>query len=317
MPAQPLTRLINVGPSPPSPWLRLAHITGVQPEHASHTARLRVLTDFELVFQIEGSCWIWSDPDGGSFDVQAGDLAFIPPGYMHGWANEPGYHIAVHFDLRAQPRMEAMDNICILDDVVRRKPVSGAPRFNLISETPDAPALSLPLINTLRAPALWRERLMPLVELYSRRAHRSWTAQLRAAETLGWALRTLSEDAAQAAIGSAASSDARILDLVRTLELPGAAGLGQRPSVDELAERAGMGLTAFRESFARAMGRGPRQYLEERRIERAARALLETERKVLQIALAEGYDDPYHFSRAFRRVMGASPRQYRAKRSGL
>jgi AraC family transcriptional regulator of arabinose operon len=55
------------------------------------------------------------------------------------------------------------------------------------------------------------------------------------------------------------------------------------------------------------MGRPPGRYLEERRIERAARALVETNLKILRIADAEGYSDPYHFSRVFRRLM-ACPR---------
>jgi AraC-like DNA-binding protein len=74
-----------------------------------------------------------------------------------------------------------------------------------------------------------------------------------------------------------------------------------------------MGITAFRAAFEQTMGRPPHKYFEERRIERAARALVETDHKIVKVAEAEGYDDPYHFSRVFVRVMGVSPRAYRAR----
>ena len=74
---------------------------------------------------------------------------------------------------------------------------------------------------------------------------------------------------------------------------------------------------AAREAFRRATGSNPRVALEERRIEQAALALLETDRRVWEIARAAGYDDPYHFSRVFKRVVGFSPRAYRQRaRSG-
>ncbi|MBI3830695.1 MAG: AraC family transcriptional regulator [Planctomycetes bacterium] len=303
---------------PLTPWLRLAHTTSTRKDHATHAAHLRMIDDFELVLQLEDSCWIWSGHDGGSVDIGPGELAFIPPNFLHGWANEPGGHLAVHFDLHAQPEMPAMRNIRHTGEVVARKPLPFVPLFVLdepLAE-PDAPPLVLPLVTKLRAPGLWRERLAPLVELYSRRATRSLHAMLRTAEIVGWALRTLAEDAAQAGVGQETQTDERIMALVRKLDLPGESGLDERPSVDALAEKAGMGLTAFREAFLKTMGRGPRQYLEERRIERAARALAETDRKILEIAEAEGYADPYHFSRVFRRVVGQSPRQYRAAMRG-
>ena len=74
-----------------------------------------------------------------------------------------------------------------------------------------------------------------------------------------------------------------------------------------------MGETAFRAAFRRVTGRSPRAYIEARRIEHAARALIDTDRSVTQIAAAEGYDDPYHFSRVFKRVTSQSPRAYRAE----
>jgi AraC-like DNA-binding protein len=77
-----------------------------------------------------------------------------------------------------------------------------------------------------------------------------------------------------------------------------------------------MSEAAFREAFVNTIGCAPRRYLEERRVAQAARALLETDRTVGEIAREVGYPDPYHFSRVFRRVTGSSPRRYRQSARG-
>jgi AraC-like DNA-binding protein len=308
----PLQR-ITLPRRPLSYWLRLAHVSRIGAHYAAHSGRMRVIDDFEIVFQFEGSSWIYAEGEGGSIDVNSGDVAFIPPGFVHTWASEPGAHIAVHFDFHARPQLEALKNIRALDRVVRRAPIEHVPRFALQMDGDDAEMI-LPLVTTLRAPALWREKLDPLVQLWLRRAHLTAPAQMLSAETISWAVRTIAADAAHAGMGAGKTdADPRILALLRELDASALA----RPSIDELAQRVHMGITAFRDAFHKATGRGPRQYIEERRVERASRALIETDRAVFEIAEAEGYDDPYHFSRIFRRVTGLSPRQYRkARREG-
>src|SRR5262249_30996601 len=147
-------------------------------------------------FQFEGSSWIYSALDGGSVDLSAGDVAFLPPRFVHGWGHEPGRHIAVHFDLHAKPSLTPTNHIRFTDNVVTRAPMGRMPRFVLDQRSgePDAPPIVLPLVTKLRAPRLWYERLMPLVELWSRRRIRSLAATLRAAEVTTWALRTIAED---------------------------------------------------------------------------------------------------------------------------
>jgi AraC-like DNA-binding protein len=297
---------------PLSPWLRLAHVSAVRPEDATHRAYLRTIDDFELVFQFEGASWIWSAPDGGSVDLRVGDVAFIPPHFQHGWGHEAGRHIAVHFDLQAKPRLDHTAHLHYSENTVTRRPLARVPRLQLgePSEETGAPPLILPLVTRLRSPRTWHERLLPLVEMWSRRAIRSLSATLYACEVLGWALRTLADDG-RGSGDERSTVDAKILELVRTVDPP--TGSTRHLSTADMAKRTGMGLTAFRAAFERTMGRPPHKFFEERRIERAARALLETDHKVIKIAEAEGYDDPYHFSRVFHRVTGVSPRAYRAR----
>jgi AraC family L-rhamnose operon regulatory protein RhaS len=48
------------------------------------------------------------------------------------------------------------------------------------------------------------------------------------------------------------------------------------------------------------------------RIEKAKQFLIESDEKVINVAMKVGYDDPAFFSRLFRRVVGCSPGKYKA-----
>ena len=179
---------------PLAPWLRLAHFAGSDlPQRELHTAYVRTIPDFELVLITSGTGWIWSDEHGGSVDLNEGDVAFIPPGYRHGWANERGTHLAAHFDFHARPALAAMSHIRVTPKIVQRKPLGFTPKFVLKAEASEP--IEIPLVTPLRDPALWREKFEPLALLYSRRVHHSLGAQLLAAESIGWAMRTLTADA--------------------------------------------------------------------------------------------------------------------------
>lgn len=303
-----------------TPWMRLAHISGSPPQNQDRPVRLRVIRDFELVLPLEGTSWMWFDPAGGSVDLEEGSIAFIPPGYVHNWAGVTGSHIAVHFDLHARTKMAHPDQVQYLNRHVCRRPIGWIPRFVLRTQSKqrggegryDAWEPILPFVTPLRRPQQMRERLEPLVHIWSRRAHRTTLNQLFIAETIGWALRTIAEDAARMGEARSSGAEPRLTALIHEINQP------QTPvyTVEELAEKAGMGLTSFRAAFTRAVGRTPRVYMEELRIERAGQALLETDRPVFEIARELGYHDPYHFSRAFKRVTGHSPRHYRRRARG-
>jgi AraC-like DNA-binding protein len=169
--------------------------------------------------------------------------------------------------------------------------------------------LVLPLITKVRAPATWRQRLHPLVELYQRHAHHSTHGQMLAAEILLWAVRTLREDSHHEPALTA--TQRRLLEFLADWEEASRLRPTAPPAVAHLARQLNLSETGLRDAFHRATGRSPRCYFEERRVERAARLLLATDRSINDVARAEGYEDPYHFSRVFKRVTGRSPRQYR------
>jgi len=311
-------RRISLQKRPLAPWLRHAHVQVILAEEALRKGFVRVLRDFELILQLEGSTWIWSGPDHGSVSLRPGELAFIPPRFLHAWAHMPGRHIAVHFDLHAKPEWTTIQTVGWKGEIEEAPPLAYVPCFALseVLSAADASMLVLPLVTRVRAPRVFIERLMSLVELSTLKRERTLRGLLRASQVLGWVLGAIAEEAAHAGLVEHSSGDRRILRLLQSLDTD-VRSSSIRPSVADLARDAGMSLTTFREVFVRTVGRTPRDFLEGRRIERAARALWETERKIQEVARAEGYDDPYHFSRVFRRVMGTSPRQYRRKMRAL
>jgi AraC-like DNA-binding protein len=309
-------RTVEIAGRPLAPWLRFAHSLRLDEAERVTRAPLRVLRDFELVLQLDGVSWIWSEGDDGSVDMPAGTVAFIPPGFRHAWGSEVGTTIAVHFDLHARPRLELPENIRMLGRTVERAPLPVVPGFRLqAGENGSVPALRL--VTAPSRPDVWRELLGDLVGLWNRRAARTVEGGLRVAEVIGQALRMLAEEDDEGRLPDPApGADPRIRAVLSALGGPEGGALGARPSVGRLAALANMSEPSFRAAFARATGTSPRRYLEELRMDQAARALVETDRTVTEIAHAVGYDDPYHFSRVFRRVNGVSPRGYRRRAQG-
>lgn len=295
---------------PLSPWLRLAVFVQTLPEHAVHYARLRTIEDFEIVLQIEGSTWIWSADGEGSIDIHPGDVIFLPPGYLHGWAYGAGRHLAVHFDFHANPDLEAYQNLHLTDSIVTQHNIQEMPRFALGFSKDSTNDIVVPFVTPSQRPGLWRERLEALVHLWQRRAHHTLAGQMLVNETITWALQRLVDDAAHAGIDERKTADPRILALLATLDV---SPHMKRLSVIQLAREANMGQTSFRSAFTRAVGCPPRRYLEEMRVQQAKQAIIETHKPIHAIARMVGYEDPYHFSRVFKRITGQSPKQYRLR----
>jgi AraC-like DNA-binding protein len=81
-------------------------------------------------------------------------------------------------------------------------------------------------------------------------------------------------------------------------------------TLDQLAAAAGFSRFYFLRAFRREVGVTPHAYLTGRRIA-AAKALLDCDQALSEVALVCGFYDQSHFSRAFKGCTGVTPGQYR------
>jgi AraC-like DNA-binding protein len=87
---------------------------------------------------------------------------------------------------------------------------------------------------------------------------------------------------------------------------------GDRLTVDDMAAAAGLSRAHFSREFSRTFGQTPRQYLQTRRLERAASLLRSTDRSVAEICLDVGLESIGSFTTTFQRAYGRTPTAYRA-----
>lgn len=98
---------------------------------------------------------------------------------------------------------------------------------------------------------------------------------------------------------------------------PALAALQNDPSASwanaSLAQLAGLSVSAFERKFRRHLQTSPMQFLKRLRLSRAASALVQSDRLVSEIAVAEGFCDQAHFTREFKQAFGTTPKVWRER----
>lgn len=87
--------------------------------------------------------------------------------------------------------------------------------------------------------------------------------------------------------------------------------LTEEITVADMAAAAGYSLYHFCRIFNAAVHHTPYDYLMRRRLSEAARALVETDRKIIDVAFDHQFNSAETFSRAFKRMFGTQPQQWR------
>jgi AraC family transcriptional regulator len=87
-----------------------------------------------------------------------------------------------------------------------------------------------------------------------------------------------------------------------------------RTEITQLAANVRLSQSHFHRAFKEFFGRSPKQFILQRRIERALELMLATDSRLCDIALTCGFADQAHFSRMFRKLVGLTPNAWRRAR---
>ena len=87
-----------------------------------------------------------------------------------------------------------------------------------------------------------------------------------------------------------------------------------RTNLKELALEHNLSLTQLKDGFRQIYGESPYAYLRSYKMHRAAQLLRQSDKKISEIALEMGYQNPSKFSEAFHAVIGCRPSAYRKEK---
>lgn len=90
--------------------------------------------------------------------------------------------------------------------------------------------------------------------------------------------------------------------------------LGSDIKVEDVAKAAGYSYYHLNRQFTAILGESVGSYIKKRRLADASKKLLYTDRKIIDIAIENGFDSPEAFSRAFKAIYKVSPQTYRQNR---
>ncbi|MBO5564541.1 MAG: AraC family transcriptional regulator [Lachnospiraceae bacterium] len=88
--------------------------------------------------------------------------------------------------------------------------------------------------------------------------------------------------------------------------------IGEEITLADLSARVSISESECLRSFKAATGTTPIQYIKQLRIEKAVELLESTNEKIVDIAVACGFQDMSYFAKTFRQINGCTPRKYRA-----
>jgi AraC family transcriptional regulator len=163
----------------------------------------------------------------------------------------------------------------------------------------------------LQAGGAWIQSVIGLLDVATQQLESSkeaaWSAIERAASLVQEQMRAQSREGPPAQCGLLAWQVRKVREYVDV-------HITERMSVLELSAVVSLSEGHFSRAFKQAFGLTPHSFVVSRRLELAARLMLESNASLKDIALHCGFTDQSHFCSHFRRLTGESPAAWRRTR---
>ncbi|GGD51655.1 AraC family transcriptional regulator [Paenibacillus nasutitermitis] len=251
----------------------------------------------ELVFVVEGSAF--HEMAGHQYRLATGDVFILEPHVYHsylGSADEDTVVYNVLFDTAfLQKELEALQEIPAFIDFFYLMPF-------LRKSQSFIPYHPLQAAQKLQ----FQSHLQTIYDEYEQgRDGSQLIIKTRWIECLVWLSRYHQEN--RSAQRHVLSDRERILSIRNFVEL----NYKQPLTLIQLSRICGMSVSSFTAKFKENTGKSLMDYKHEVQIRHASALLLDTDTKILDVALETGFNDISFFNKTFRKHTGMTPREYR------
>ena len=172
--------------------------------------------------------------------------------------------------------------------------------------------IRLPLIIDEKN-SFWNELSQIYRRIYENAVKKDLSAYLKVKAELYHMLACLYENGCLENVKDEQASDSYKIDTMKRVLTFIHDNYGRKIQIDEIAAVAGMNAQYFCRYFKRTTGKTVTEYINEIRINRATQELLETDDKIIEIAMRCGYDNMGYFIRRFFQLKQMTPSEYRKK----
>lgn len=260
--------------------------------------------ELECVFVTEGSCTFLIGAQ--RCGLQAGEGIFIIPGIVHAVA-----------DPVVDPTMTKPSDCRLHSMCFHPRLVGGSPESTIWQK------YIQPLVDDPAAPYVYLTPQLPWQQQALDAMEAAWQAcvsdapgyELQVRNQLSQLIWLLiaNREAARVRPSDKSMRDAeRIKTMLNHIH----AHYGEDLDATAIAQSANISVSECLRCFHNTIHTTPIQYLKQYRIQRAARLLISTHMKIVEIGLQCGFQEMSYFSRIFRQIMGCTPKEYRRNELG-
>jgi AraC-like DNA-binding protein len=257
----------------------------------------RRLLDYLIIYVQEGTLIVHVDDQEYTFSN--GDFCLLQPGTLHDLSGQtntitPFAHLDIFYNPDRElsfPTRAGQTDVTAYQQLMQ-------PRLN------DLSGVHVPIQLNPKEPVLFRDQLLDMIKNWSDPSPlRKLESQCQAMELVYSIIRDHSED------DHLSTSSIRSFNWITSYF---SFHLSEPLSIQDMARRANLSPSRFRELFKQEFGIPPHQFLLGLRIQHAQELLETTELAQDKIAVYCGFSDVHHFSKMFRKNVGQSPGNYRS-----